>query len=121
MPDLAVLKAAAVSPSAHVRRFVAIALGLVLEGLLTLLGDWHDRYPGVAVAGGLLIAALAGAAGGIWSGLAVAGGGWALNFFFVADQSLRALIALPAWLAVGGLAGWLATSRRRTAPTVEAA
>jgi PAS domain S-box-containing protein len=115
VPDLAVLKAAAVSPSAHVRRFVAIALGLLLEGLLTLLGDWHDRYPGVAVAGGLLIAALAGAAGGIWSGLAVAGGGWALNFFFVADQSLRALIALPAWLAVGGLAGWLATSRRRTA------
>jgi PAS domain S-box-containing protein len=115
VPDLAVLKAAAVRPSAHVRRSVAILLGLALEGLLTLLGDWHDRYPGVAVAGGLLIAALAGAAGGIWSGLAVAGGGWTLNFFFVADQSLRALFALPAWLAVGALAGWLASSRRRTA------
>ena len=41
-----------------------------------LLGDWHDRYPGVAVAAGLAVAALAGAAGGIWSGLAVAGAGW---------------------------------------------
>ena len=36
-------------------------LGVILEGLVTLLGDWHDRYPGVAVAAGLLIAALAGA------------------------------------------------------------
>ena len=82
---------------------------------MTLLGDWHDRYPGVAVAAGLLIAALAGALGGMWGGLAVAGAGWTLNFFFVADQSLRALIALPLWLAVGALAGWLATSRLRTA------
>ncbi len=80
-----------------------------------LIGDWHDRYPGVAVAAGLLVAALAGALGGVWSGLAVAGAGWTLHFFFVADQALRALIALPAWLVVGGLAGWLATSGRRTA------
>jgi PAS domain S-box-containing protein len=115
VPDLATLKAAAVRRSPRAHRLLAIALGLLLEGLVTLVGDWHDRYPGVAVAAGLLIAALAGAIGGIWSGLAVAGGGWALNFFFVADQSLRALIALPAWLAVGALAGWLATSRRRTA------
>jgi PAS domain S-box-containing protein len=115
VPDLAALKAAAARPSAGVRRLLAVALGLLLEGLLTLLGDWHARYPGVAVAAGLVIAALAGAVGGVWSGLAVAGGGWTLNFFFVADQSLRALIALPAWLAVGALAGWLATSRRRTA------
>ena len=64
-----------------------------------MVGDWHDRYPGVAVAAGLLIAALAGAVGGIWAGLVVAGAGWTLHFFFVADQELRALIALPAWLA----------------------
>jgi PAS domain S-box-containing protein len=112
---LAVLKGAAVRPSTRARRLVAIVLGLLFEGLVTLLGDWHDRYPGAAVAAGLLIAAAAGAVGGIWSGLAVAGGGWALNFFFVADQALRALVALPAWLAVGALAGWLATSRRHTA------
>ena len=115
MPDLAAFKRAAVRPTTRVRRAFAITLGVVLEGLVTLVGDWHDRYPGVAVAAGLLIAALAGAVGGVWSGLAVAGAGWTLNFFFVADQSLRALIALPAWLAVGALAGWLATSRRRAA------
>jgi PAS domain S-box-containing protein len=111
---LATLKGTAVRPSIRVRRFFAIVLGVLLEGALTLFGDWHDRYPGVAVAGGLLIAALAGALGGIWSGLAVAGAGWTLHFFFVADQSLRALIALPAWLGVGAVAGWLATSRGRS-------
>ena len=115
VPELAGFKRAAVRPTTRVRRAFAISLGVILEGLVTLLGDWHDRYPGVAVAAGLLIAALAGAVGGVWSGLAVAGAGWTLNFFFVADQSLRALIALPAWLAVGALAGWLATTRRRTA------
>jgi PAS domain-containing protein len=111
---LAVLKGAAVRPSARVRRLAAIVLGVLLEGLLTLVGDWHERYPGVAVAAGLLIAALAGAVGGIWSGLVVAGAGWTLYFFFVADEALESLPALAAWLAVGGLAGWLATSRRRS-------
>jgi PAS domain S-box-containing protein len=108
------MKGAAVRPSIRVRRSAAIVLGVGLEALVMLLGDWHDRYPGVAVAAGLVIAALAGAAGGIWSGLAVAGGGWTLHFFFVADQAWQALIGLPAWLAVGGLAGWLASSRLRT-------
>jgi PAS domain S-box-containing protein len=109
------MKGAAVRPSIRVRRSAAIVLGVALEALVMLLGNWHDRYPGVAVAAGLVVAALAGAAGGIWSGLAVAGGGWMLHFFFVADQAWEALIGLPAWLAVGGLAGWLATSRLRTA------
>jgi PAS domain S-box-containing protein len=112
---LATLKGAAVRPSTRVRRILAIALGVLVEAALMLFGDWHERYPGVAVAGGLLVAALAGAFGGIWAGLAVGGAGWTLHFFFVADQALRALITLPAWLAVGGLAGWLATSGRRTA------
>ncbi len=111
---MAVLKGAAVRPSARVRRLAAIVLGILLEGLVTLVGNWHDRYPGVAVAAGLLIAALAGAAGGIWAGLVVAGAGWTLYFFFVADQALESLPALAAWLAVGALAGWLATSRHRT-------
>jgi PAS domain S-box-containing protein len=112
---LAALKGAAVRPSTRVRRALAIVLGAGLEALVMLLGDWHDRYPGVAVAAGLVVAALAGAFGGIWSGLAVAGAGWTLHFFFVADQELNALIGLPAWLAVGALAGWLATTRRRSA------
>ena len=96
MPALAVLKGAAVRPSTRVRRIAAIVLGVALEGLVTMVGDWHDRYPGVAVAAGLLIAALAGAVGGIWAGLAVAGAGWTLHFFFVADQELLiAFLALP--------------------------
>jgi len=103
-----------VGPSSRARRWGAAVLGVVLEALVTVLGDWHDRYPGVAVAAGLLVAALAGALGGIWSGLAVAAAGWTLHFFFVADETLLALIGLPAWLAVGGLSGWLATSGRRT-------
>ena len=115
MPNLANLKGAAVRPSTRVRRSVAIVLGILLEALVMLLGDWHDRYPGLVVAAGLVIAALAGSAGGIWSGLAAAAAGWTLHFFFVADQAWLALAGLPAWLAVGGLAGWLALARRRTA------
>jgi PAS domain S-box-containing protein len=114
VPALATLKGAAARPSTRVRLLLAIVLGVGLEALVMLLGDWHDRYPGAAVAAGVLVAAVAGAFGGIWSGLVVAAAGWTLYFFFVADQSLRALIALPAWLAVAALAGWLASSRRRT-------
>jgi PAS domain S-box-containing protein len=76
------------------------------------LWDWHDRAPEVATAAGVAIAVLAGAAGGVIPGLGVAGIGWLLNFLFVADGSLGALIALPAWLAAGGLAGLLVTRLR---------
>jgi PAS domain S-box-containing protein len=58
------------------------------------------------------IAVVAGAAGGVIPGLVAAGSGWLLNFFFVADGSLEALLALPAWLAAGGAAGWLAARLR---------
>jgi PAS domain S-box-containing protein len=111
---LAALKGAAVRPSTRVRRALAVVLGILLEAVVMLVGDWHDRFPGAGVAAGLAIAALAGAVGGIWAGLAVGGAGWTLWFFFVADQAIRGLVGLPAWLAVGALAGWLATSRRRT-------
>jgi PAS domain S-box-containing protein len=40
--------------------------------------------------------------------LAAAVTGWVLNFLFVADNWLAALIALPVWLAAGGAVGWLA-------------
>jgi PAS domain S-box-containing protein len=115
VPDLVTLRGAAGRPSTRVRVFLAIALGVGLEALLMLLGDWHDSYPGAAVAAGLLVGALAGGLGGVLSGLIVAAAGWTFYFFFVADQSLRVLVGLFAWLAVGALAGWLALNRRRTA------
>jgi PAS domain S-box-containing protein len=93
----------------------AIAIGAILEAALYLPSDWPDRHPGIAVAAGILIAALAGAAGGIWSGVAVAAAGWGFHYFFVTQDDLPPLIGLPAWLAVGALAGWLSTTRRRTA------
>jgi PAS domain S-box-containing protein len=55
---------------------------------------------------------LAGAAGGVIPGLVAAGVGWLGNVLFVADGSLGALLALPAWLAAGGLAGLLVTRLR---------
>jgi PAS domain S-box-containing protein len=73
------------------------------------LGDWHDRAPEAATAVGVAIAVLAGATGGLIPGLAAAAVGWLGNFLFVADHSLGALFALPAWLAAGGLAGLLVT------------
>ena len=109
------LKRAAVSPSAQTRRLAAIAIGVILEAAVYVPSDWPDRRPGIAVAAGILIAALAGALGGIWSGLAVAAAGWGFHYFFVTEDTLPPLIGLPAWLAVGALAGWLSTTWRQTA------
>jgi len=109
------LKRAAASPSAQTRRVAAIAIGVILEAAVYVPSDWPDRRPGIAVAAGILIAALAGALGGIWSGLAVAAAGWGFHYFFVTEDTLPPLIGLPAWLAVGALAGWLSTAWRRTA------
>jgi PAS domain S-box-containing protein len=109
------LKRAAASPSAQTRRVAAIAIGVILEAAVYVPSDWPDRRPGIAVAAGILIAALAGALGGIWSGLAVAAAGWGFHYFFVTEDTLPPLIGLPAWLAVGALAGWLSTTWLRTA------
>ena len=115
VPRIEALKRAAASPSAQTRRVAAIVIGVILEAALYVPSDWVDRRPGIAVAAGILIAALAGAVGGIWSGLAVAGAGWGFHYFFVTEDTLPPLIGLPAWLAVGALAGWLSTTRRQTA------
>jgi len=109
------LKRAAASPSAQTRRVAAIAIGVILEAAVYVPSDWPDRRPGIAVAAAILIAALAGALGGIWSGLAVAAAGWGFHYFFVTEDTLPPLIGLPAWLAVGALAGWLSTTWRQTA------
>ena len=109
------LKRAAASPSAQTRRVAAITIGVILEAAVYVPSGWPDDHPGIAVAAGILIAALAGAVGGVWSGLAVAGAGWGFHYFFVSQDDLPPLIGLPAWLAVGALAGWLSTTRRRTA------
>jgi PAS domain S-box-containing protein len=63
----------------------------------------------VPTAVGVAIAVIAGVVGGVVPGLIAAGVGWSLNFLFVADESLQALYALPAWFAAGGAAGWLGT------------
>jgi PAS domain S-box-containing protein len=88
-------------------------LAVAAQAALNLpLGDWHDRAPSVPAAVGVTIAVLAGALGGVVPGLVAAGAGWSLNFLLVADESLDALIALPAWLAAGAAAGLLATRMR---------
>jgi PAS domain S-box-containing protein len=92
-----------------------LTLGVALELALSLpLESWGAPYPAVAAAVGLLVAVAAGALGGWWVGLIVAAAGWALQFFVIADESLRALFALPAWLAAGAAAGWVAARLRAT-------
>jgi PAS domain S-box-containing protein len=97
-------------------RHRAIAVAIVALALAVALNvpfeDWSDRAD-LATALGILLAVLAGAVGGIGAGLMVAAGGWTLNWFFVSDESLEALLALPAWLLAGAVAGWLATRARR--------
>jgi PAS domain S-box-containing protein len=98
------------SSSPHVRTGGVLLLGGALEVAAILpLRDFDAPYPAVGAALGVLIAVLAGGVGGWWVGLAVGAVGWTLHFFFLADESLRALLGLPAWLAAGAAAGWLAT------------
>jgi PAS domain S-box-containing protein len=100
----------------RVRAVVAAVIALaVLAGLSLPYGDWQDRVPLTLTAAGILVAVLAGAVGGVAAGVVTAAAGWTLNWFVVADESQEALIALPAWLAAGAVAGWLATRVRRKA------
>ena len=91
------------------RRAVAFFAGAGLQlAVVTAASGRDDPYPASAVAFGVLIAAIAGAIGGLWVGLTVGAVGWVLHFLYVADESLAALVSLPAWLAAGAAAGWLA-------------
>jgi two-component system phosphate regulon sensor histidine kinase PhoR len=90
------------------RGFAAVALGAALEaGVSLAFGQTASENVGLATTLGVLIAVLAGAVGGIWAALPVAATGWALQFVFISDESLRAVAALPVWLALAAAAGWL--------------
>jgi two-component system phosphate regulon sensor histidine kinase PhoR len=97
------------------RSIAAVVVGLAVVAAFTVpLRDWDDGTA-VLAAFGILVAAAAGAFGGVVAGLLVALGGWALHWTLVTDASLKALVALPAWLAVGALTGWLARRLRGAA------
>jgi PAS domain S-box-containing protein len=97
------------------RSIVAVIAGCVLAAALTIpFADSHHDT-GFVTAGSILLAVLAGSVGGVPAGLAVAAVGWTLNAAFVVDGWAEALLALPAWLAAGAVAGWLATRIRRKA------
>jgi two-component system phosphate regulon sensor histidine kinase PhoR len=92
----------------HIRPLVAALAAVAAQIVLTLpVWDWGGRAAIVATAAGVAIAALAGAYGGLLAGVVAGGAGWILNFVFVADADLAAVLALPAWLAAGAVAGWL--------------
>ena len=96
------------------RAIAAIAAALAIGGALDVnLGDW-DRGDAFLTAVGILLAAAAGAVGGVVAGIVAAAGGWALYLALAADRPLPTLIALPAWLASGAVAGWV-TMRFRVA------
>jgi PAS domain S-box-containing protein len=96
----------------------AAVVGLIAVGLEVLinvpLGDWHDRYPVLPTALGLLVAVLAGVFGGVIPGVLAAAVGAALNAIYVTEGN-DGLLALPAWLIAGGVAGWAGASLYRAA------
>jgi two-component system phosphate regulon sensor histidine kinase PhoR len=96
----------------HLRSLAAASAAIALQAVLSAPLGWHDELPSVPTAVGILLAVAAGAAAGIVVGAAVGAAGWALNFAFVADGSLEALLALPAWVAAGAVAGLLAARLR---------
>ena len=90
-------------------------VGLVLEGAVTIPFWLLDASaPEVSAALGMLIAAAVAFATGPRWGALVAAAGWGFFFAFVVDQELRAILALPVWLALAILAG-LASDRLRRA------
>jgi PAS domain S-box-containing protein len=97
------------------RLIAAVVVGLAIVAAFTVpLRDWEDGST-VLAAFGILVAAAAGAVGGIVAGVLVGLGGWALHWTLVTDESLEAVIALPAWIAAGVLTGWLVRRLRRAA------
>jgi PAS domain S-box-containing protein len=91
------------------RSLIAAIAAVGLEvGLHVPVADWPGGQPVVATATGVAIVVASAAFGGALAGLIAALAGWTLNFFFVADESLDALLALPAWLVAGFAVGWLA-------------
>ena len=100
-------------PSLRTRAWPVLFVAGALEAALALSFDARDaRYPGLAAALGILIAVLAGALTGPFVGAVTAAIGWALYFAVVVDTALRAVAALPAWIAAAALAGLLADRLR---------
>jgi PAS domain S-box-containing protein len=97
------------------RASVVVVVGLAIVAAFTVpLRDWDDGNA-VLAAFGILVAATAGAFGGIVAGVLVGLGGWALHWALVTDRSLDSLVALPAWIGAGALTGWLVRRLRRDA------
>ncbi|MFL5395736.1 MAG: hypothetical protein ACJ79G_23125, partial [Myxococcales bacterium] len=97
----------------HLRGLAAAALGAAFEaGVSLAFSPGGLEGAALAAALGVLIAVLAGAAGGLWVGLLVAATGWTLQFILLPDAAWRDFGALPAWLAAGGIAGWLGSRAR---------
>jgi PAS domain S-box-containing protein len=98
----------------HARPWLVLVVACALEaGIAAAPADWHDRFPGLSVALGILVAVLAGALAGVWIGSAVAVVGWLLFFLYVVDREPEGVATLPAWLLAAALAGLLADARRR--------
>ena len=96
-----------------VRGLALVAIGAAFEaGVSVAFSQWGLESRAVATAVGILIAVLAGVAGGPLVGAAVAAAGWALQFGLIPGSSWWDVAALPAWLAAGALAGWLAVRLR---------
>jgi PAS domain S-box-containing protein len=97
------------------RSIAAVVVGLAIVAAVTVpLRNWNAGNA-VLAAFGILVAAGAGAVGGIVAGVLVGLGGWALHWTLVTDESLEAVIGLPAWIAAGALTGWLVRRLRRGA------
>jgi PAS domain S-box-containing protein len=87
----------------------AATLGAAFEAGVSVAFGWtHVDAVVLAASLGILVAVLAGAAGGLWAGLFVAAVGWALHFTLVSEQTWRDIASAPAWLAAGAAAGWVA-------------
>jgi PAS domain S-box-containing protein len=98
---------------------VAAAVGVAFAAAATIpLGVTDTATPQLPHALALLVVVLTALVAGPWVGVFVAAPAWAMFFFFASDQQLRAVFALPIWVAIAitvGVAGerWRRSERAR--------
>ena len=93
--------------------WVVALIGLALEAAATIPFAFLDAPETSAALAILVAAAVAFVVGPRWGAL-VAAAGWGLFFALVVDHALRALVALPVWLAAAILTGLASDRLRRT-------
>jgi len=98
---------------ARERRWLVLAVGVLLEVVIVLSIGTDDAIKGVRGIGGesaALVAVVGAVFAGPLVGALMAIAGWALFFPLIADGAAGSIVALPVWTGAALLTGWLSST-----------